>query len=213
MWSTIGLATARQLRLVGSRGAGRLVGQYIRRTARPGVVFRSTTVSGSIILRRSFTETQSRPSKTDASTKKPAIRKPAAKKAPPTKKKAAAAKKRVKKVLTEEQKEKLKGKVKEKKQKLRIVELKRVALMDEQPKSLPVSPWTLYISKAFKDAKVSHPNNLVKAMAEIRSTFLDLSPERRGVSQPIFVDSHHFHHPLVPQGRQVANSSRFSHRP
>jgi len=189
------------------------VGQFICRTARPGVVFRSTTVSSNIVLRRSFTETQSRPSKADASTKKPATRKPAAKKAPPKKKKAAAAKKRVKKVLTEEQKEKLKEKVKEKKQRLRIVELKRVALMDEQPKSLPVSPWTLYISKAFKDANVSHPNNLVKAMAEIRSTFLDLTPERRGVSQPIFLDSHHFHHPSVPQGRQIANSSRFSHRP
>lgn len=104
---------------------------------RPAASARSFTVASS--LRNPETG-----AKKTAAAKKPAAKKTAAKKKPAVKKKPKA-KKKAKKAAPKPKKKPKKELTPEEKEKLLLRDLKKVALIKEEPASLPASPWNIYI--------------------------------------------------------------------
>ncbi len=176
MWSAIGLATARQLRLSGAPSARNVVHLVLRLASKQT----GTVPVGSIIsLRRGFAATTAasktkatKPSASTAGKKKPAKKpapkkkkKPAAKKKPVPKKK-----KKIVKVLTDEEK-----------LKLRIKELKKTALLKEQPTLLPASKWMVFNARETRGTTTTRQEfgDLRKSLAE---QFKNLSISEQNVS-------------------------------
>lgn len=193
MWSAIGLATQHRLRVAGARLAVPLT----RQTAiTPVVFFRRTNISGAVIVKRGFSVSRTRlvtaaaegtsRKKTTAVAKKPSAKKPVTKKKPVAKKPAAqrkvvAKKKKPVKVLTDKQQQALQ----ERKLKLKIRELKRIALVGEEPKKLPHSVWSLVLKTTISSVVGGPGRGLIgEKSTEAAQTYKDLSPEERGVSRP-----------------------------
>jgi hypothetical protein len=155
MWSIARLVVARQLRASGavySKNAGSLASRVAGRQA-------SFTIPSGYrfhILARGFAESRGRQAKAaEASSTKTATRKKAKKPAKKPKAKKAAPKKPAKKVLSDEEKLKLK-----------IRELKKVALLGE-PKKLPDRPWLVYLSQHTKGTKAEGSlGSLAKQVSE-----------------------------------------------
>jgi hypothetical protein len=191
MLSAIGRATARQARV-----AGRLSIRTQLTTPRAAPVIPSG-IRVAAVFARGFAEAGA-PKKTTktatktaaAKTKKPAAKTPAkkpaaTKKTTATKKaakpKAAVAKKaaKQKKVLTEEEKTRLK-----------IRDLKKTALLKEEPVNLPVASWTAFMSKRMKGAMDRDPKpTFTEAVRELSEEFKNLPEEekevrRTGKNQP-----------------------------
>lgn len=156
MWSAIGRAAARQLRV-----GGRLPIRCASRLAVHAHVAGQATAavpSGfwvAAVFQRGYAETRGRPRKTDTPTKtraRAATKAPAKKKA--TAKKRAAAKKSAAQKLAEKKKKKkaemTAEEIAEEKRKLRIKELRKMAAL-KPPTKLPDSAWQIYMNQAVKE--------------------------------------------------------------
>jgi hypothetical protein len=185
MWLAIGRATAQQVR-VGARLTIRTTNRPIatKLALRPAPVIPSG-IRVAAVFARGFAAA-GRPKKTKAATskvangKKPAAKKAAAKK---TAKKAnsPAAKKpkrtRAKKLVTDEEKAKL-----------QLRELKKTALLKEEPTRLPITSWTVYTTQRVKEllkagSDVTKLGSVVPALAQdykaLSAEELDVSPDGR----------------------------------
>jgi hypothetical protein len=164
MLSAIGRATARQARV-----AGRLSIRTQLTTPRAAPVIPSG-IRVAAVFARGFAEAGAPKKTTKTATKTAAA-----------KTKAAVAKKaaKQKKVLTEEEKTRLK-----------IRDLKKTALLKEEPVNLPVASWTAFMSKRMKGAMDRDPKpTFTEAVRELSEEFKNL-PEaekevrRTGKNQP-----------------------------
>lgn len=115
-----------------------------------------------------------------SATKKTAAKKPAAKKAAAKKPKKAVAKK-PKKVAAK------KRPVNPERQKLLLKrELKKTALLHQEPKNLPASAWLIFTSNGIKsDGTINGPATLGPKMASLAVEFRNLSPTERQVCNTI----------------------------
>lgn len=172
MWSSIGRATARQVRVGGGlsiRTARRIAAQLAPRAA-PIV---PSGIRITAVFARGFAEA-GRPKKTATSTtsktkkpsadktgeKKTATKKAGTKKAAKAKRPAAKKAKKVKKVLTDEQKTNR-----------RIRELKKTALLREEPTSLPSTSWMVFVTEQLKEGS----ETIATAMPRISIAYKSLS--------------------------------------
>jgi hypothetical protein len=175
MWSAIGRATAQQVR-VGATLSIRSTGRIAAKLAlRPAPVIPSG-IRVAAVFARGFASA-ARPKKTSkAGTSKVAKKKPATKKTA-KKAKAPAAKKpkrvREKKPLTEEQKAKL-----------QLRELRKTALLKEEPARLPSTPWRLYCGQRVKELLKAgtDANKLGPVMPGLAQDFKALSEAELDVS-------------------------------
>lgn len=172
MWSSIGRATARQVR-VGSglsiRTTRRIAAQLTPRAA-PVI---PSGIRIAAVFARGFAEA-ARPKKTATSTaaktKKPSAKKTGAKKTATKKakpKRPAAKKAKAKKVLTEEQKINR-----------RIAELKKTALLKDEPTLLPNTTWMVFVAEQLREGK----EQIQTAMAKLSIQYKALSASEIEVS-------------------------------
>jgi hypothetical protein len=185
MWSAIGRATAQQVRVGASlsiRSTGRIAAKL---ALRPAPVIPSG-IRVAAVFARGFASAARPKTTSKAGTSKVAKKKLAAKKATAkktaTKKtakkaKAPAAKKpkrvREKKPLTEEQKAKL-----------QLRELRKTALLKEEPARLPSTPWRLYCGQRVKELLKAgtDANKLGPVMPGLAQDFKALSEAELDVS-------------------------------
>ncbi|AEO65322.1 4948b468-bb2d-4ba7-8b43-c2e639762a7c [Thermothielavioides terrestris] len=166
MWSSIGRATVRQVRVarLPIRSASRLAVQLAPRRATPSI---PSGIRVAAVFARGFAQ-RSRPKQTSTS-EAPKTKKAAAAKKKTGKPKArTAAKKaasRPKKELTEEEKAKLA----EREKRRELDALKKKALLKEQPAPLPTAPWVLFVSTRMKELTSQTPGAQV--------VFSDLMPK------------------------------------
>lgn len=152
MFASAGRAVARRLPVATSQ----LVSQAL--VLRPAIATRAFTISHEALQPKAKTSTDT------ATTKKPAAKKTegAAKKstkakkassdgeAPKKRAKKAKKPKAVKKEVTPEEKEAAKERAKVKKDRARLRELKKIALLDQEPKVVKESPWTRHVQEVIK---------------------------------------------------------------
>lgn len=161
MWSSIGRATARQVRVAGVlslRRAGRLAAQPAISRIAPTL---PCGIRVAAVFTRGFAEA-GRPKKTASKAKEPAARKakkPLATKRPAAKSTAKAKTGPKKEVLTEEQKVKRKAA-------LRIKKLKETGLLKEQPSRLPFNAWMVFTVREIKNAPGATVGPLMKKLGE-----------------------------------------------
>jgi hypothetical protein len=199
MWSAIGRATARQVRVGGGRAAirsaSRLAVHSASRTVpaipsgiRVAAVFARGLAAVGRPRKTTKTEDSAAPKKKAVGKKAPA--KTASKaKAPAEKKKKKAAAGRPKAPLTEEQKTRLE----EQKTRLKIRELRKKALLKEEPRDLPNTPWMILLGERTKVMKEDSSIKLVEVARNAAIEYKGLSPAELEVSRKsnLMMHTHH----------------------